>query len=29
VEAIPLLNHILDETLIAMVAAYQQYREKK
>jgi DNA-binding transcriptional MerR regulator len=27
VEAIPLLNHILDETLIAMVAAYQQHRE--
>lgn len=28
VEAIPLLNHIMDETLIAMVAAYQQYRDK-
>lgn len=29
VEAIPLLNHIIDEALIAMVAAYQQHREKK
>jgi excisionase family DNA binding protein len=29
VEAIPLLNHIMDETLIAMVEAYQSYREKK
>ena len=29
VEAIPLLNHIMDETLIAMVAAYQQHRDKK
>jgi excisionase family DNA binding protein len=29
VEAIPLLNHIMDETLIAMVAAYQLYRDKK
>ncbi|MBM3172209.1 MAG: helix-turn-helix domain-containing protein [Chloroflexi bacterium] len=29
VEAIPLLNHVLDETLIAMVAAYQQHREKR
>jgi DNA-binding transcriptional MerR regulator len=29
VEAIPLLNHILDETLIAIVAAYQQHREEK
>jgi len=29
VEAIPLLNHIMDETLIAMVSTYQQYRDKK
>jgi excisionase family DNA binding protein len=26
VEAIPLMTHIMDETLIALVAAYQQYR---
>jgi predicted site-specific integrase-resolvase len=29
VEAIPLLNHIMDETLIAMVSAYQLYRDEK
>lgn len=27
VEAIPLVTHIMDETLIALVAAYQQYRD--
>jgi hypothetical protein len=24
-EAIPLTNHFIDETLISMIAAYQQY----
>jgi len=29
VEAIPLLNHIMDETLIAMVKTFQQYQDRK
>lgn len=29
VEAIPLVTHIMDETLIALVAAYQQHRDNK
>lgn len=29
VEALPLVTHIMDETLIALAAAYQQHRERR
>jgi len=29
VEALPLVTHIMDETLIALVAAYQQHRDNR
>ncbi len=29
VEAIPLANHLMDETLVAMITAYQQYRDER
>jgi len=29
VEALPLVTHIMDEALIALVAAYQRHRESR